>query len=894
MKQFLRYLILFFLLTNLATAQNAKTFSQEEAFRLIEKVEKVSFQRTTNPAAQWFPQAGFGLFIHWGIHSVIAADPSWSMLKNCPWLKEDRIVSHEKYYNLANEFNPQNFDPEKWALAAKNAGFQYIVVTTKHHDGYCLWPTNFGKYNTKTYLDGRDLLQPFVDACRNYGLRIGFYFSPRDWSHPDYPMAVKDFDFDQKITGNRYSDGVNQQKFDLFFQYTIGQLSEILTRYGKIDVLWFDGIDWPGVDTYSEKLHAWLRAIQPEMVINPRWETNDEKKTFGDFRTEEIQWRKHMETRPYEPGTWWEFNETWSGHWGYSPMAKYRDFDKVIAALVYARSYGGNYLPDIGPAPDGTMRPGFYEQCNKLSEWMAENKESVIGTSAFDNWQASSNVPLTKGENCIYAHLLKGQNVGISIKSDLKPIEAILLTNGQKLAFEYRKSEISIRLADSLRGLADDVVKIIFNTNPALTIESSIQQKSKAVTETKAPDSGKSSGRIIDGREWVPFVDGISGDALFEIVGGPDTPVVEEGMPGTEANRGGFEGGTLVKVNGTYHIFPTERAGEPNMPISHDRVKTNIGHWTSSDAIHWTRQSPILESTGVYALVHEDNPMNDRRSAIWSFNVVFNEEKNKWYGYYLAYTTDKEIEPNHSFGRIWRCESVVEGIEGIGGPYRDKGIIMEPGLDTQLWEGRQGVASFYPFKVGNGWHAFISGAYPFETKADYPLRGGAKTKAWYVGLARSETMEGPWTRMGEDINPVTSINPKFVENPIVSKLPNGLYIAMFDGGPEYLQLPNKIGYTLSKDGVNWSEARYLPIDLKVKKWWMTMRTPLGLIPEGDNIFTIVYTAWVKDPNKPNTKTRFNPMGMVKVKLNPEVLKKLEDELFPNAPQSVNGRASRKD
>lgn len=375
------------------------------------------------------------------------------------------------------------------------------------------------------------------------------------------------------------------------------------------------------------------------------------------------------------------------------------------------------------------------------------------------------------------------------------------------------------------------------------------------------------------------YIDGFTENKpLFTIVGGADEPVVSEGMPGTENILGGFEAGSAVKVNGIYHMFPTERAGEPGAHMHYDRVKTKIGHWTSPDAKTWTRQSTILESSGVYALVHEDNPMNDRRSAIWSFNAVFNEKENRWNGFYLAYTTDREIEPNHSFGRIWRCESEVEGIEGIGGPYRDLGIIIEPGLDSQLWEGRQGVASFYPFKVKDKWHGFISGAFPFETKDDYPLRGGKKKKAWYVGLAQSEIMEGPWTRMGEDVNPLVTIHPSFVENPIVSQLSNGLYIAVFDGGPESLKLPNKIGYTLSKDGLNWMPARYLAIDSKVKRWWMTMRTPLCLIPEGNDIYTIVYTAWMKDPRKSNAKTRFNPIGMVKVKLDSVVLEEITNKL----------------
>ena len=374
------------------------------------------------------------------------------------------------------------------------------------------------------------------------------------------------------------------------------------------------------------------------------------------------------------------------------------------------------------------------------------------------------------------------------------------------------------------------------------------------------------SGRDLElatGEEYPAFViEGFSEQpALFEIIGGQDDPVVNEGMPGTEGIQGGFEGGQMIKLGDTYHMFPTERAGEIGEPARFDRIKTRIGHWTSKDAIHWERQSTLYQSSGTYAISHYDHPMNDRRAAIWSYMPIFNKEKNRWQGHYLAYTCDFDVAPNHSFGRIWRCESVVEGIEGIGGPYRDCGIVIEPGLDSQLWEGRQGVASFFPYQVGEKWYGFISGAYPYQTKEDYPF--GGKPTHWYVGLAEADNLEGPFTRMKE-LNPITSIHPRFVENPIVSQLPNGLYIAVFDGGPEWLNLPNMIAYTLSKDGIHWSEAHYLPIDTKVKKWWHTMRTPLGLIPEGDDIYTIVYAAI-------NNDMRFHPMGMVQVKLNREVL-----------------------
>ncbi|WP_347052460.1 hypothetical protein [Flavobacterium olei] len=369
-----------------------------------------------------------------------------------------------------------------------------------------------------------------------------------------------------------------------------------------------------------------------------------------------------------------------------------------------------------------------------------------------------------------------------------------------------------------------------------------------------------------DGKLWNPtfIVDGFSDKKpLFEIIGGDNKAVIDEGMSGTEGIQGGFEGGRVVKVGDTYHMFPTERAGEKGVDYYYDRVKTKIGHWTSKDAIHWKRESTIYQASGVYALTEDDNPMNDRRAAIWSYMPVFNEKTNKWYGYYLAYTVSKEIEPNHSFGRIWRCESTVEGINGIGGPYKDMGIIMEPGLDSQPWEGRQGVASFFPYQVGDKFFGFYSGAYPFSSWADYPKKSG---KGWFVALAESKSLEGPWLRVNKGLEPIKSIHPLFIENPIVSQLPNGLYIAIFDGGPDGWghHLPNMIGYSLSADGVNWHEAHYLPIETKVDKWWDIMRTPLCLIPEGNDVYTIVYNAI-------DLKKRFHPTGMVKVKLNKDVM-----------------------
>jgi hypothetical protein len=354
--------------------------------------------------------------------------------------------------------------------------------------------------------------------------------------------------------------------------------------------------------------------------------------------------------------------------------------------------------------------------------------------------------------------------------------------------------------------------------------------------------------------------DSVDKKPLFEIIGGPEAPVLDEGMRGTQDIRGGFEGGLCLKVGEKYHMFPTERVGRAGEKPFVDDVNTRFGHWTSPDAVHWTRRSTIFQSTGKYAVAETDNPLNDRRGALYAFMPVYDEKLGRWYGYYVAYTVYPNYTPMHSYGRIWRAESVKRGIHGIGGPYRDVGIIMEPGLDTQPWEGRQGVDSFCPFPTGDGWLGFYGGAFPYARLEDYPKKTG---KGWLVGLAKAQKLEGPWIRLKSG-NPVRSIHPEWVENPIVSRLPNGVYIAIFDGGPGGWGYGNTFGYSLSKDGINWTRVSYIQIHTKVKKWWRTLRTPLCLVAQGNDIYTVLYTAMVKDK-------RFRPIGLVRLKLDREVL-----------------------
>ena len=424
-----------------------------DALRELDEVEAVPFERTDHPNAQWFPQAGFGLFMHWGIHSVAGVQPSWAMIKDYPY-GTDKTEYHGKgYYTLLDKFDPQKYDPDMWIKAAAEAGMTYAVLTAKHHDGYALWPSEYGEMSTKQYLNGRDLLRPYVDACRKYGLKVGLYFSPRDWGYPGFPMSM--------VYQQPWVDPFNRSQeqlaedFEAFYAYTVGQISELLTRYGKIDIIWFDGMGWTGkVDIRTEKTLAWVRRLQPHIVINPRWGG------AGDYDTPE--WDMPEET----PDGWWENCISWSGHWGYSPDTPVQPVDWVIEKLVTARAWGGNFLLNIGPAPDGTMRPEYYERTADLARWMKHSKESLIGTEGVRNWKAFSTVPLTSRGKTWYLHLLPDNSAPVEIRSVARPKSVKLLRTNEPVAYAYENAALRIVVPGDFRKTVDDVIAVEWYTAP--------------------------------------------------------------------------------------------------------------------------------------------------------------------------------------------------------------------------------------------------------------------------------------------------------------------------------------------------------------------------------------------------------------------------------------------
>lgn len=292
-------------------------------------------------------------------------------------------------------------------------------------------------------------------------------------------------------------------------------------------------------------------------------------------------------------------------------------------------------------------------------------------------------------------------------------------------------------------------------------------------------------------------------------------PVLTIRSEGAEGNRYGFEGGRVVKLKGTYHLFTSEMVGDPHW------VKMRLAHWTSQDRIHWSRLATLAESSG-------DFTGKDPRAALWSPLPVYDPKESRWNLFYVAYQaapdTNQEWLTNHE-GRIWRAVSLRRGEDGIDGPYKDTGVVLERGKNSDSWEGLQGTDSFFPYQTKAGWYAFYGSAHTEKL----PI------SLWQVGLAKSPDLTGPWTRC-TGLNPL-KVENRFIENPIVTKLSDGTFIAVYD-----TDVPNAIGYTVSSDGIYWSAGQHLVVQEGDDVWANEVRTPLGLIDEGKGLFTLFYTA----------------------------------------------------
>jgi alpha-L-fucosidase len=351
---------------------------------------------------KWWTDARFGMFIHWGLYALPARHE---------WVKNMERLTNEQYQKYFENFNPDLYNPKEWAKMAKEAGMKYVVLTAKHHEGFCLWDSKFTDYKSTNTPIGKDLIKEYVEAFRAEGLKVGFYYSLIDWHHPDY--IIDKYHPQRQEYDSAYARLNKGRDMNKYREYMKNQVRELLTNYGEISIIWFD-FSFPGkngkgrADWDSENLLKLARSLQPGIIVDDRLDLKDVEGGW-DFTTPE----QYKVTKwPEENGKKipWETCQTFSGSWGYfRDETSWKSTAQLLELLIESVGKGGNLLLNVGPTARGTFDFRAQDRLRKMGEWMKVNGKSVYNcTEAPADFTAPANTlltydPLTKR---LYVHLL--------------------------------------------------------------------------------------------------------------------------------------------------------------------------------------------------------------------------------------------------------------------------------------------------------------------------------------------------------------------------------------------------------------------------------------------------------------------------------------------------------
>jgi alpha-L-fucosidase len=356
-------------------------------------------EQTRAQRLAWWRAARFGMFIHFGVYSTIGRHE---------WVMEDEAIPVAEYAPHATTFHPHAGSPRAWARLAKQAGMKYMVLTTKHHEGFCNFDTKHTEYNAAKQGPGRDVVREYVEAARAEGLRVGFYYSLMDWHHPDGAKCATDEEARQR-----------------FVEYTHGLIRELLTNYGKIDVLWYD-VAWPldAKGWESIRMNQMVFELQPEIVVNNR------NKLTGDFSTPEQ--RIVAETG----GRAWESCMTMNDSWGYQAADdNWKNSRTILRNLITCARDDGNYLLNIGPKPDGSIPEPSVRALREAGEWLQTNSHTIYETDICQV-RRSNYASFTRKGNTLFMHVhfWPGEYVAIS-GLRVKVTAAKLIKTGEPVTF---------------------------------------------------------------------------------------------------------------------------------------------------------------------------------------------------------------------------------------------------------------------------------------------------------------------------------------------------------------------------------------------------------------------------------------------------------------------------
>jgi alpha-L-fucosidase len=387
---------------------------------------------------RWWHDARFGMFVHWGLYAQLGRHE---------WVMNRERIPLAEYEKLADSWHPKESPAREWARLAKASGMKYMVLTTKHHEGFCLWDTQQTDYNAVKHGPGRDLVREYVEACREFGLKIGFYYSLMDWHHPDGANCARD-----EAARRRFLD------------FTQGCVRELCTNYGKIDILWYD-VSWPLSSPElweSVKMNNMARQLQPHLIIDNRSQLDE------DFGTPEES------VIAEKSGRAWEACMTFNGAWGYMPISPdWRSAREVVSMLRTAASGAGNLLLNIGPAPDGSIPPEAVTRLDKVGRWVAANGEALYGAvdrvdGKLDEWTPMGSWTMKGSTGYYWCSRWPGKD--LTIAGLQTPVKAVsILASGKKVKFVQTGNRLllsGLPLHNPDKLTATTVIKVEFDGTP--------------------------------------------------------------------------------------------------------------------------------------------------------------------------------------------------------------------------------------------------------------------------------------------------------------------------------------------------------------------------------------------------------------------------------------------
>ncbi|MHB1152244.1 MAG: alpha-L-fucosidase [Eubacteriales bacterium] len=389
---------------------------------------------------KWFQHDRFGMFIHWGLYALPARHE---------WVKNKERIPTEVYDKYFRHFNPDLYNPAIWAKAAADAGMKYFVITTKHHEGFCLWDSALTDYKATNTPYGKDILHPMVDAFRSEGLRTGFYHSLLDWHHPEYPL-----DECHPMRDNAdYAAGDKDRDVNKYVDYLYGQTDELLTQFGKVDILWYDfsigqSARYPGKgkNTWrSEELIARIRSHQPGIIIDDRLEIDQDVKTPEQYMPRE--W-----VRVGGQPVVWEGCHTFSGSWGYyRDEESWKSSEQLLIMLIDSVSKGGNLLLNVGPTGRGEFDERALDRLAAIGKWMKRHSRSIYGcTQAPLEFECPRECVYTYNPDthCLYMHILAWRFDNILLKGEVaKHVDYVqLLSDASEIRFDRSGSDESTEI----------------------------------------------------------------------------------------------------------------------------------------------------------------------------------------------------------------------------------------------------------------------------------------------------------------------------------------------------------------------------------------------------------------------------------------------------------------